>query len=246
MTNSKEFSAERYLTLLHQNSDLSQFQKHVQQLRTTIKSKAHSYNQLHQLVANNFETFWTAKRMLEGVQASLETVGFYHPNLQTILDTSKSIRVEAQQDILTLKNIHTLLKEQNQADTARHKVQGLLLVCNDVLLHLQNPMLFQQSDSLETITRFLLSSEPSVKAFYAFYHSRTDPDLISAHISFRECMDELQDKFCEHFVSTAPIKDVKERYQLYFSLIDSLIKCLAHQMHAPLDFLNLKAKLLSF
>jgi len=59
-------------------------------------------------------------------------------------------------------------------------------------------------------------------------------------------MEELQDKFCEHFVSRVKIDTIKQRYPAYKEFMQQLIKCMSYLVSTKLSSQKVIAKLFDY
>ena len=81
-----------------------------------MRQKSQTHAQLHQLVVNNFSTFYKAKQAIRYVERQLASREYYATNTKEIKAKIDSLNIDAKMSISTLSQIYVELKSQSQVD----------------------------------------------------------------------------------------------------------------------------------
>ena len=127
---------------MHKDTKLQDFNTMLRNFKTVLKQKSNQTGQLHKLIQTNFTTYYQAQRMIQYVSKSLEQANYYNSKLAELSESLDIVKTEANMQVISLKRVFRSLKSQQQAEVSRHNVQKLLLVSNDIIMYLSNPLLF--------------------------------------------------------------------------------------------------------
>ena len=75
----EEFDSQTYLLTIHKDTNLHDFSAHVQALKLKLRAGHLNKDLKVELIKENFDTYFQAKRALEYIQSVLEKVQFFKP-----------------------------------------------------------------------------------------------------------------------------------------------------------------------
>lgn len=75
----EDFDSQTYLRTIHKDTNLHDFSTHVQALKLKLRAGNLNKDLKIELIKDNFDTYFQAKRALEYIQSLLEKVQFFKP-----------------------------------------------------------------------------------------------------------------------------------------------------------------------
>ena len=144
---SEQFCPESFLKVLHLDTSLKDFETYIQRLKSVLRANSMNQDLKRQLVKNNFETYFEAKKVFDACEKKLvEENQYYYPLIEEISEEMSRVKTEAKVQYLELSQIQEQMHLQLQTEQILRKVEMLIAVSNDMTLYLANPLLFSYSE----------------------------------------------------------------------------------------------------